>query len=220
MMDQSRSLLGGDRRTVLIADDHPVVRTGVRAMVEGHERFEIVGDAQDGIETLEASEAIDPDIVVIDLSLPRLGGIEVIFELKRRQPRVEVVVFSMHRGEQIVLQAMEAGARGYVCKDDGEHLLPALEAVSRGQTYLSPTVDFGVSRDSRDERWDHRSLTVRERQIVRLVAEGKSNKLIARTLNLSIKTVETHRASAMRKTGANSAPALTIYAARNGLVDL
>ena len=209
-----------DARTVLVVDDHPVVRKGVCAIVEDLEKFELVGAASDGVEAIELIEALNPDIVVLDLAMPRLGGMDMIVELRRRQSAVEFVVFTLHQSDHLCAHAIEAGARGYVCKSESSHLVAALEAVSRRERYLSPVVREAVSQKASDELWDRKPLTTRERQIVRLVAEGLSNKDIGRRLNISVKTVETHRASAMRKTGSNSAAQMTIYAARNGLVEL
>jgi len=206
--------------TVLVVDDHPVVRTGVCATVGGLEKFEVVGTAADGAEAIDLIEAIRPDIVVLDLKMPNLGGIDTIIELRRRHSAAEFIVFTLHRSDQLCADAMAAGARGYVCKSESDHLAPALEAVARREFYLSPAVSQSVSNKANDEVWDRKPLTLRERQIVRLVAEGLSNKVISRRLDISIKTIETHRASAMRKTGSNTVSQLTIYAARNGLVEL
>jgi DNA-binding NarL/FixJ family response regulator len=205
---------------VLVVDDHPVVRKGVAAIIACHAKFEVVGEARDGLEALDVAEAVRPGIVVIDLAMPRLGGAETIVELRRRLPLVEVLVFTMHGSEQAFVQAMEAGARAYVCKQDTGDLLTALEAVARREAYISPAMREALSQDTRDEAWDRRPLTDRERQIVRLVARGQTNKQIARLLDISVKTTETHRLSAMRKTGTNSAAELTIYALRNGIVEL
>ena len=166
-------------RTVLVVDDHPVVRKGVRTIVESLESFEIVGEAADGFEALEQAESLRPHIIVLDLAMPNLGGIETITELRRRLPGLEILVFTLHRNDQLFLQAIEAGARAYVCKGESDHLSPALEAVSRHEAYLSPTVKEAMSQVSSEEMWDRRPLTDRERQIVRLVAQGHSNKDIA-----------------------------------------
>jgi DNA-binding NarL/FixJ family response regulator len=205
-------------KSVLVVDDHPIVRRGVRALIEMHEELEVVGDAEDGLRAIELAEETCPDIVVIDLSMPQLGGLETISELRRRLPRVEILIFTLHQSDHVFAQAIGAGARGYVCKAESDHLIPALEAVARCDSYYSPIVREAYEAD--DEAWDRRPLTLRERQIVKLVAEGHSNKGIARLLKISVKTTETHRSSAMRKTGTNSVAGLTLYAARNGLVDL
>jgi DNA-binding NarL/FixJ family response regulator len=207
-------------KSVLIVDDHPVVRRGIRALVEGATDLEVVGEADNGFDALDLAAATGPDIVVMDLSMPQLGGIETLTEMRRRQPDIEVLIFSLHQSEQFLRQATEAGARGYVSKAESDHLLPALEAVARREAYFSPTLGDAFAGESDDEAWDRRPLTLRERQVVKFVAEGFSNKEIARKLNISVKTAETHRSSAMRKTGTNSATGLTLYAARNGLVEL
>lgn len=219
-MTQPNTVPWHGNRTVLVVDDHPVVRKGVCTIVESLDQFEVIGEAGDGLGAIELAEATNPDIVVMDLAMPHLGGIEAIVELKRRLAGVEILVFTLHRSDQLYLQAMDAGARAYVCKAESDHLSPALDAVSRHQAYFSPAVGEAAAHQSSEELWDRKPLTIRERQIVRLVAEGHSNKEIARMLKISVKTTETHRASAMRKTGTNSVSALTIYAARNGLVDL
>jgi DNA-binding NarL/FixJ family response regulator len=207
-------------KSVLIVDDHPVVRRGVRALVEGSPGLEVVGEAGNGFDAIEAAAATVPDIVVMDLSMPHLGGLETIAELRRQLPEVEVLIFSLHQSEHFLEQATGAGARGYVCKAESDHLVPALEAVARREAYFSPSVGERLVGQSDEEAWDRRPLTLRERQVVKFVAEGFSNKEIARKLNISVKTAETHRSAAMRKTGTNSATGLTLYAARNGLVEL
>jgi DNA-binding NarL/FixJ family response regulator len=207
-------------KSVLIVDDHPVVRRGIRALVEGSTDLEVVGEADNGFDALDLAAATEPDIVVMDLSMPQLGGIETLAEMRRRQPEIEVLIFSLHQSEQFLRQATEAGARGYVSKAESEHLLPAIEAVARREPYYSPTLSETFAGETDDEAWDRRPLTLRERQVVKFVAEGFSNKEIARKLGISVKTAETHRSSAMRKTGTNSATGLTLYAARNGLVEL
>lgn len=219
-MLQSHSVSAHGMRKVLVVDDHPVVRKGVRTIIESLDQFEVVGEAADGREAVDQVEAIHPDIVVLDLAMPQFAGLDAIADLKRRHAGVEILVFTLHRSDYRCLEAMDAGARGYVCKSESDHLGPALEAVSRRQAYFSPTVNEALTQESHEESWDRRPLTDRERQIVRLVAQGHSNKAIARLLSISVKTTETHRASAMRKTGTNSAAALTIYAARNGIIDL
>jgi DNA-binding NarL/FixJ family response regulator len=156
----------------------------------------------------------------MDLSMSRLGGIETIAQLHRRLSGVEILVFTLHRSDHLLAQAIEAGARAYVCKADTDHLVPALEAVARREFYFSPGVNELISHGSGEEAWDRQPLTRREREVTKLVAEGHSNKHIARLLEVSIKTIETHRAAAMRKTGSNCVAGLTLYAARNMLVEV
>lgn len=207
-------------KKLLMVDDHPVVRRGIRALVESSADFEVVGEADNGFDAIELAEQIAPDIVVMDLSMPMLGGIDTATELRRRFPELAILIFALHQGERYVADAIAAGALGYVCKSESDHLVPALQAVARGEAYFSPAVSEILARQSGDEAWDRRPLTLRERQIVKFVAEGQSNKSIARLLNISVKTCETHRSAAMRKTGTNSATGLTLYAARNGLVEV
>jgi len=208
------------RKSVLIVEDHPIVRRGVRALVEATSSLEVVGEADNGFDAVELAEATCPDVVVLDLSMPQRGGIETIAELRRQLPDVEILVFTLHQSDHLLEQALEAGARGYVCKAETDHLVPALEAVARSEAYFSPGVSEAVANSSGDEAWDRRPLTRREREVVKFVAEGNSNKDIARLLKISVKTTETHRTSAMRKTGTNSAAGLTLYAARNKLVEI
>jgi DNA-binding NarL/FixJ family response regulator len=218
-MMQANSSSWHKPKSVMIVDDHPIVRRGVRALLECGTNFAVVGEAENGAQAVELALEIGPDIIVIDLSMPHLGGIEAIAELRREFPAMEILVFTLHRSDQLFAEALAAGARAYVCKSETEHLVPALDAVARREPYVSPSVNERLPH-SDDEVWDRRPLTPRERQIVKLVAEGHSNREIARRLKISIKTTETHRSSAMRKTGTNSAAGLTLYAARNRIVDL
>ena len=219
-MMHSNSRASSATKTVLIVDDHPVVRRGVRTLIESTSEFDVVGEADNGFEAIALVEQVGPDIVLMDLSMPVLGGIDTAAELRRRFPGLEVVIFTLHQGEQQLADATAAGARGYVCKSESDHLVPALQAVARGEAYFSPAVSETQTQQSGDEAWDRRPLTLRERQVVKFVAEGQSNKGIARLLKISVKTCETHRSAAMRKTGTNSASGLTLYAARNGLVEV
>lgn len=206
-------------RTVLIVDDHPVIRCGVRALIESASDHTVIGEAGDGFEAIELAETLAPDVVIIDLSMPELSGIDAIAELHRMLPGLAILVFTLHRSDVLLDEARAAGAQGYVCKSESEHLLPGLEAVLRRESYVSP----GVSETrpySSDEVWDRQALTARERQVVKLVAEGHSNKDIARLLEISVKTTETHRTSAMRKARTKTIAELTLYAARNRLVEL
>ena len=205
---------------VFIVDDHPIVRSGVRGIIDATEQFEVVAVAGDGMEAIERIGEVNADIVVMDLSMPNIGGIEAIKELKRRRPDVEIMVFTLHQSVHRCREAVRAGARAYVCKSETDHLLPALEATARHEAYFSPFVREDLDQQVGDELWTRQQLTHREQEIVKMVANGNSNKLIARRLGISTKTVETHRGSAMRKCGTGTAAALTLYAARNGIVDL
>jgi two-component system response regulator NreC len=219
-MIQSSARVWANLKSVLVVDDHPVVRRGICSLIACSTGHEVIGEAADGFEAIEFAAAAAPDIVVIDLSMPRLGGMEAIAEIRQVLPGVEIVVFTLHRSHVQLAEAIEAGARAYVCKTETDHLIPAIEAVARHEPYVSPAVSEAATHDSGSETWDRRPLTLRERQVVKLVAEGRSNKQIARMLGISIKTTETHRSAAMRKTGTNTVTGLTLYAARNGLVEL
>jgi DNA-binding NarL/FixJ family response regulator len=207
----------------MLVDDHEVVRQGVRALIETVPDWTLCGEAASSEDALKLAADVKPDIVVADVSMPNVSGLDLIIQLKRLLPRVEVLVLTMHDSERIVAQALRAGARGYLLKSDGgDKLIEALTALSRHQTYFSASVSetlLQVYLNSNSTQ-EHEQLTPRERQIVKLVAEGNSNKRIAMILNVSIKTVETHRSAAMRKIGAKSSADLALYAARNELVQL
>ena len=212
----------GSRRVMLV-DDHMVVRRGLRALIESIPGWEVCAEASEGHEALAIAEEVRPDIIVMDLSMPHLGGIDATIQLGKILPGVEILILTMHESDQMVGQALRAGARGYLLKSESEDkLMEALDALARHQPYFSPSVSETLLQGylHSEPTHDLKQLTPRERQIVKLVAEGKSNKVIAAVLNLSIKTVETHRSAAMHKVGAKSAADLTLYAARNDLVQL
>jgi DNA-binding NarL/FixJ family response regulator len=207
----------------MFVDDHAVVRRGLRSLVDGVPGWEVCAEASDGYEALEVAADVRPDIVVMDLSMPKLSGVDATLQLKKLLPDVEVLILTMHESDRLAGQVLRAGARGYLLKSESEgKLMEALEALSHHRSYFSPCVSEtllqGYLHSSCSN--DLKQLTPRERQIVKLVAEGKTNKRIALLLNVSIKTVETHRSSAMHKVGAKSSADLTLYAARNDLVEL
>jgi DNA-binding NarL/FixJ family response regulator len=207
----------------MLVDDHEIVRQGIRSLVESMPDCVLCAEAADGEAALKAAPEAHPDVIVLDVSMPKISGLDVMVELKKLLPAAEILVLTMHDSEKIMAQALRAGARGYVHKTEtGERLVEALTAVSRHQTYFSPSVSetllhFYLGADTEQET---EQLTPRQRQIVKLVAEGNSNKRIAHILNISIKTVETHRSEAMRRIGAKSSADLALYAARNELVQL
>jgi len=210
-------------KRVMLADDHAVVRRGLRTLIEGVPGWEVVAEAADGNETVAKAADARPDILIMDLSMPGLGGVDATIQIRKILPQVEVLILTMHESDRLAGQALRAGARGYLLKGESEDkLMEALEALSRHQPYFSPSVSETLLQGylHSEPTHDLKQLTPRERQIVKLVAEGKSNKVIASVLNLSIKTVETHRSAAMHKVGAKSAADLTLYAARNDLVQL
>jgi DNA-binding NarL/FixJ family response regulator len=207
----------------MLADDHAVVRRGLRTLIEGVPGWEVVAEASDGNETVAKAAEVRPDILIMDLSMPGLGGVDATIQIRKMLPQIEVLILTMHESDRLAGQALRAGARGYLLKGESEDkLIEALEALSRHQPYFSPSVSETLLQGylHSEPTHDLKQLTPRERQIVKLVAEGKSNKVIASILNLSIKTVETHRSAAMHKVGAKSAADLTLYAARNDLVQL
>jgi RNA polymerase sigma factor (sigma-70 family) len=208
---------------VMLVDDHLVVRKGVRSLIEAVPGWTICAEAGDGHEAVKAAEEVRPDIIVLDVSMPNVSGIDVITQLRKLLPNVEILVLTMHDSDRIVAQALRAGARGYLLKSEsGEKFVEALTALSRHQTYFSASVSETLLQTYLNAEMisELEQLTPRERQIVKLVAEGNSNKQIALILKVSVKTVETHRAAAMRKVGAKSSADLALYAVRNELVQL
>ena len=211
------------RMRVMLVDDHEMVRAGLRSLIERVPDWTICAEASDGPEALRIAGEAHPDAVVMDISMPGISGIDVIIQLRKLHPKLEILVFTMHDSERIVAQVLRAGARGYLLKSEGgEKLVEALTSLSRHETYFSSSVSETLLKaylDSESQS-EHEQLTPRERQIVKLVAEGNSNKRIATVLKVSIKTVETHRSAAMRKIGAKSSADIALYAARNELVQL
>ena len=210
-------------KRVMLADDHAVVRRGLRTLIEGVPGWEVVAEASDGNEAVTRAVETKPDVLIMDLSMPGLGGVDATIQIRKVLPQIEVLILTMHESDRLAGQALRAGARGYLLKGESEDkLMEALDALARHQPYFSPSVSETLLQGylHSEPTHDLKQLTPRERQIVKLVAEGKSNKVIAAVLNLSIKTVETHRSAAMHKVGAKSAADLTLYAARNDLVQL
>ena len=210
-------------RRVMVVDDHAVVRRGLRTLIESVPGWEVCGEAANGHEALAMAEDAQPHIVVLDVSMPSLGGIDTTVQLRKLIPHVEVLILTMHESDQLVGEAFRAGARGYLLKSESDDkLMDALDTLWRHKPYFSPNVSETLLQGylSYELAADPRHLTPRERQIVKLVAEGNTNKRIATILKVSIKTVETHRSAAMRKLGARSSADLTLYAARNDLVQL
>ena len=206
---------------ILIADDHEVVRSGLRNILEAQPTWEVVAEAADGKEAVAKAIETAPDIAIIDYSLPILNGVEVTRQIRNRLPRTEVLIFTMHDNEALVRQLLQAGARGYLLKSDASrHLIAAIEALASHKPFFTANVSEALLRSftARPDR-EGSALTARERQVVQLIAEGQTNKEIAKLLNISLKTVETHRASIMRKLNIGSSAALVRYAVRNKLVE-
>jgi DNA-binding NarL/FixJ family response regulator len=206
---------------ILIADDHEIVRAGLQKIIDAHFGWQVVALAGDGREAVEKAAETQPDVAVIDYSLPLLNGVEVTRRIRAQVPKTEVLIFTMYDNETLILDLLQAGARGYLLKSDANrHLISAIEALSIHQPYFTSDVTEALLRSStaRPGR-EGSALTGREREVVQLIAEGHSNKATARMLGISLKTVETHRSAAMRKLNISSSAALVRYAVRNKLVE-
>jgi DNA-binding NarL/FixJ family response regulator len=206
---------------IFIADDHDVVRSGLRTIIQARPGFEVIGEAADGKQALELIISTLPDVAVLDYSMPIITGVELTRRIRKRAPATEILLFTMHDSERLMREALQAGARGYLLKSDASsHLISAVEALSRHEAYISGKVSVALlDALINDSPSTPSTLTVREQEVVKLIAEGHSNKDMGALLNLGLKTIETHRASAMRKTGARSTAGLVKYAIRNHLAE-
>jgi DNA-binding NarL/FixJ family response regulator len=207
---------------ILVVDDHAVVRRGVRSLLESHEGWEVCGEATTGRDAVEQSRRLRPDVVVMDLSLPELNGLDATRQILKDAPNTEVLVLTMHHSEELARDVLQAGARGYVLKADAdENLITAVDSLRQHKPFLTSTVTEFVLGDyvrRGDGDQGDLALTAREREIIQLVAEGQSNKEAASTLGISVKTVEAHRANVMRKLHLRSVSDLVRYAIRNKIV--
>ena len=213
------------RIKLLLADDHAVIRAGLRLVLERQTDFQVLGEAADGREAVSKAAELHPDVAVLDLAMPNLNGIEATRQICSSIPNVQVVVLSMHSDEEYVLRALKAGARAYVLKESPEtDLISAIRAVHAGKSFFSPAVsrmlveDYIRQLQDRNLEDSYDLLTPREREILQLVAEGKSNKDIANTLSLSVYTVETHRSNILEKLNLHTVPELILYAVRKGVI--
>ena len=210
--------------SIVLADDHQVVRQGLRAMLAAEPHFRVIGEAGNGLEVARMVERLRPDVLVIDLMMPGLNGLEVTRQVKKRSPKTHVVVLSMHRDESYVLEALKNGAAGYVLKDSSaEELLRAIREAVAGRRYLSPplsnsAIEAYVQRGRATAIDDYHSLTIREREVFQLVAEGHTNADIGRRLFISPRTVEIHRANMMQKLGLSNQTELIRYALKRGIL--
>ncbi len=213
------------RTRILLADDHALVRQGFRALLAGIPDFEVVGEAANGREALRLIRAVAPEVVLMDIAMPELNGLDATANALREHPQLKVIIVSMHATEAYVLEALRAGAAGYLLKDaETDELERAIRAVVHGERYLTPSVSHHViDRFMRAERGERASeaeiLTPRQREVLQLIAEGRSTRQIAERLNLSIKTIETHRAQLMQRLEIFDVAGLTRYALRSGLID-
>lgn len=212
---------------ILIADDHEVVRDGLRALIEHEPGWEVCGIAVTGREAVDRAKELKPDIALLDLTMPELSGLEAVRQIKRALPQTEVLIFSAHRSEEVIAQVFDAGAKSYICKADaGRHLVAAIRSLAEHKPFFTPEVSqilfakFLVPDSGRKNGTVEHKLTTREREIVRLLADGRSNKETASLLGISVRTSETHRASLMRKLSLDSLPALVRYAIRNHIIEV
>jgi DNA-binding NarL/FixJ family response regulator len=208
--------------SVLIADDHGIVRSGLRMLLDRQTDINVVGEADDGVEALELAQAAHPDVAVLDVSMPRMTGLQAAREIVSYAPETRVLLLSMHDDERYFFEGLEAGAAGYVLKRAADtDLIDAVRTVATGQTFLSGETQRSLMRDWLDGRRDEHSdqLTPRELEVVKLIAEAHTNRQIADTLKLSEKTVESHRANLLSKLGMRDRVELVRYAIRRGLVE-
>lgn len=217
---------------ILIADDHEVARGGIRALLENQPNWEVCGEARDGREAVDMASELKPDIVLLDIGMPNLNGLEAARQILSASPNMAILILTMHDSEHTVREVLRAGARGFLLKSDaGKDLITAVEALRTQRTFFTTRVsqmvlDGYLDRGAQDgdgpasEGNSDEVLTTREREVIQLLAEGKTSKEVAVMLNLSVKTAETHRTNLMRKLGLHSVADLTRYAVRNGIVQV
>src|SRR6202167_2080009 len=214
---------------ILLADDHEIVRRGLCALLQKHEGWEVCGEASDGREAVEMAKQLKPDVVIVDVGMPHLNGLDTTRQLLQHDPNFKVIVLTITDAEQIIREALDAGARGFVLKSDAARdLVSAVEALQRNRMFFTPRVNEMVlagfldkgHNGSRNEVPSLPKLTAREHEVIQLLAEGKSSKEVACVLNLSTKTAETHRSNIMRKLGFHSIRDLVVYAVKNNIIQV
>lgn len=225
--DRFQSTMNTDKKTIIIAEDHNILRAGLKALLTSNPQFDVVGEADNGRDAIRRVIDLKPDLVIMDLNMPGLNGMDAIREIKERMPEIKTLVLTVHNEEEYVLASLKAGANGYVLKDATQNeLMTAAERVLSGKTYLSAeitekVVNSYLNTNSVNQepvtRWD--TVTQRERQILKLIAEGHTNKSMAEYLCISVKTVEKHRANLMKKLDLHSVSALTTYALDKGIIN-
>jgi two-component system response regulator NreC len=210
---------------IAIADDHGVMREGLRLQLQQHEGFEVIGEATDGREAVKLAADLNPDVIIMDIGMPNLNGIEATAQIIKKNPKIGVIFLSVHSDEEYLLRALNAGARGYLLKESAHlDLKRAVESVAQGNSFFSPTIarmlmeDFVQQLQRRGLKDSYDLLTDREKEIFQLFAEGKSNKDVAALLNLSPYTVETHRTHIMQKLDLHSAVDIVMYAVRKKII--
>jgi two-component system response regulator NreC len=212
---------------ILIADDHDVMRQGTRAVIERQPGWEVCGIAATGLQAVEQAFALEPDVVVMDMSMPELNGLDAAIQIKRRLPQTEILIFTAHQTDELIPQVFEAGAKSLVFKSDAHtYLVEAIQSLSQHKSFFTSKVSEILFADilPRSERnggesWPRQQISAREREILQLLVEGRSNKAVAGTLGISLRTAETHRASILRKLGVDSLASLVRYAIRNKIVE-
>jgi DNA-binding NarL/FixJ family response regulator len=213
------------KKRILLAEDHRLLREGLKAILSSEQHLEVIGEAEDGIQAVHLVEKNLPDLVLLDLSMPRMSGLSVIREIKSRFPETKILALTIHESDEYVLEAFKSGADGYCLKDATRNeLMMAISSVLSGKTYISPGISDSVMEGYLEGKktlktgtsWD--TVTLRERDTLKLIGEGYRNKEIADLLGISVKTVEKHRASLMKKLDLHSASALTAFAIEKGLV--
>ena len=209
----------------LLADDHTVMRAGLRALLERQPNFEVVGEAEDGPQTAQLAASLTPDVVVMDIGMPNLNGIEATRQIIGSRPTISVVILSMYSDESYVMKALQAGARAYLLKDSAvTDVIRAVEAVMQGKSFFSPKISRILAEDyvralkQKGSVDTYELLTPREREILQLLAEGKTNKDVAVKLNISVYTAETHRKRVLQKLNLHSSAELVLYAVRKGII--
>jgi DNA-binding NarL/FixJ family response regulator len=215
-----------EKTRVLLAEDHTIVRKGLRSLLDKETGIKVVGEAEDGREAIAKAEELHPDVVVMDIAMPGLNGLEATRQIKKRFPDMKIIILTMHTNEEYVLQTLKAGASGYLVKKAAPaELISAINAINKGNSFLSPSIsrmviDEYIRRSKKISEGEEgfEQLTVREREVLQLIAEGRKTREIAELLYISIKTVETHRAHIMNKLDIHSTAELTRYAIRKGII--
>lgn len=210
---------------ILLADDHGVVRQGLRAVLARDASFEVIGESGDGREAVRLAEALQPNVVIMDISMPQLNGIEAAKQIVKANPRTHIIILSMHSDETYLMRALQAGVKGYLLKESAEEdLNRAVRMVAQGKPFFSPAVtsallaDYMRDMQQRNLQDSYDLLTEREKEVLQLLAEGKSNKEAATVLDLSTNTVETHRTNLMQKLGLHNTAEIVLYAVRKKII--
>jgi two-component system response regulator NreC len=210
---------------ILLADDHTIIRSGLKLLLEQQADFKVVGEASNGREAVELAARHHPQVVVLDIGMPQLNGIEATRQILTQEPQTQVVILSMHSDEGYVLRALKAGARAYILKNSAEaDLIRAVRTVAEGKSFFSPVISQMLLEDyvrrvkDKEVEDTYDLLTPREREVLQLLAEGRTNKEVANILNLSLYTVETHRGNILQKLNLHGTPELILYAVRKGII--